>query len=327
MAARVASLAWMLAMSQRRIHDCPSLPGLSTLSRAAASCRDRGRRGPAVLRSYVMSALRPGLLGQDGVCLSRVHDLHHHVQRATVHAEGDCERRGLLCVHLLLGMLRAAAAPFCLMHREKAARGLANVDDAVCADSVLVHEPAEIDEEAMRVGLLQSRAVELLQALGGLLEAQAHATQLLLGRASSSSESSHPCNRPLIVTALRRSTSVTRTMCSLSRVMYAGDSRLFLPRVSARGALNGRGGQGSTRRLDDGELLVCERPVDGFSWSPPGRGLQADALRELVAVHDVVLQGAFPELLPAWPTGGRLRVPVWWPTQANRQGDRCPLGP
>ena len=24
-----------------------------------------------------------------------------------------------------------------------------------------------------------------------------------------------------------------------------------------------------------GELLVCERPVDGFSWSPPGRALQA----------------------------------------------------
>ena len=37
--ARVASLAWMLAMSQRRIHDCPSMPGLSTLSILAASCR------------------------------------------------------------------------------------------------------------------------------------------------------------------------------------------------------------------------------------------------------------------------------------------------
>ena len=39
MAASVASLAWMLAMSQRRIHVCPSLPGLSTLSREAASCK------------------------------------------------------------------------------------------------------------------------------------------------------------------------------------------------------------------------------------------------------------------------------------------------
>ena len=34
-------------------------------------------------------------------------------------------------------------------------------------------------------------------------------TQLLLGRASSSSESSHPCTRPLIVTAPRHSTSVS----------------------------------------------------------------------------------------------------------------------
>ena len=38
--------------------------------------QDRGRRCPAVLRSDVMSALRPGLLGQDGVCLARVHDLN-----------------------------------------------------------------------------------------------------------------------------------------------------------------------------------------------------------------------------------------------------------
>ena len=72
---------------------------------------------------------------------------------------------------------------------------------------------------------------------------------------------------------------------------------------------------------------MCERPVDGFSWSPPGRALQADALRELVAVHDVVLKSSFPELLPAGPTVERLRVAAWWPTQANRQGDGCPLGP
>ena len=42
--------------------------------------QNRGRRGPAVLRSDVASALRPGLLGQDGVCLAGVHDLHQHVR-------------------------------------------------------------------------------------------------------------------------------------------------------------------------------------------------------------------------------------------------------
>ena len=104
-------------------------------------------------------------------------DLHQHVQWATVHAESDRERRGLLYVPLQLGMLRAAAAPPDLMHQQEPAGRLVDVYDAVCADSVLVHEPAELLEEAMRVGLLQSRAVELLQALGGLLEAQAHATQ------------------------------------------------------------------------------------------------------------------------------------------------------
>ena len=30
-----------------------------------------------------------------------------------------------------------------LVHREKTARGLVDVDDAVCADCVLVHEPAQ----------------------------------------------------------------------------------------------------------------------------------------------------------------------------------------
>ena len=42
-----------------------------------------------------------------------------------------------------------------------------------------------------------------------------------------------------------------------------------------------------TKSFDEGELLVCDRPVDGLSWSPQGRPLQADALRELVVVVDV----------------------------------------
>ena len=56
MAVIVASLAWMLAVSQRRIHACPSLPGFSMSSRMAASCRNvvvvaqpssTGRRSPS----------------------------------------------------------------------------------------------------------------------------------------------------------------------------------------------------------------------------------------------------------------------------------------
>ena len=39
MAVIVPSLAWMLAVSQRRIHACSSLLRFSTLSRLAASCR------------------------------------------------------------------------------------------------------------------------------------------------------------------------------------------------------------------------------------------------------------------------------------------------
>ena len=57
--------------------------------------QERRRRSPAVLRCDVVGALRPGLLRQDGLCLARVHDLHEHVQRATVHTEGHRECRGL----------------------------------------------------------------------------------------------------------------------------------------------------------------------------------------------------------------------------------------
>ena len=49
---------------------------------------------------------------------------------------------------------------------------------------------------------------------------------------------------------------------------------------------------------------MCELAVDGFSWSPPGRALQADTMRKLVVLQDVVLQSAFPELLPAGASSG-----------------------
>ena len=118
-----------------------------------------------------------GFSGRTAPVLPACTICHQHVQRATVHAEGDGKRRGLFCFALQLGLLHAAAAPSSLVHREKAARGLVDVDDAVCADSVLVHQPAELDEHSMRVGVLLLRAVELLEALGGPLEAQAHAMQ------------------------------------------------------------------------------------------------------------------------------------------------------
>ena len=66
------------------------------------------------------------------------------------------------------------------MHRQEAAGRLVDVHDAVCAGSVLAHQPAQPHEQPMRVGVLLLRAVELFHALGRLLEAQAHATQELL---------------------------------------------------------------------------------------------------------------------------------------------------
>ena len=86
------------------------------------------------------------------------------------------------------------------------------------------------------------------------------------------------------------------------------------------------------RSFNVGELLVCERPVDGFSWSPPGRALQADALRELVVVQDVVLQGSFPELLPDGPTASLVAnsdqpTGRWWPARPARRREAAPAAP
>ena len=52
---------------------------------------------------------------------------------------------------------------------------------------------------------------------------------------------------------------------------------LVFNECSGWGGSRGCGGTGS---LGVGELLVCERPVDGFSWSPPGGALQADTIAE-----------------------------------------------
>ena len=205
--------------------------------------QDRGGRGPAVLGRDVVSVLWPGLLRQDGVCLARVHDLHQHLQRATVHAEGNCECRGLFRIALQLSLLDAAAAPPDVMHRQEPAGRLVDVHDAVCADSVLVHEPAELDEEAMRVGVLLLGAVELLQALGGLFEAQAHATQEIPHPPVAGMYVEPLCVEPLEHQApdghraQAQHVGHLHDVCSLSRVMSAGVSMVLLPRVSARGAL------------------------------------------------------------------------------------------
>ena len=81
------------------------------------------------------------------------------------------------CVALQLGLLDTVAAPCDLLHREEPARILCRCSRrGLRADSVLVHQPAQLDEEPVRVGAL----VELFHAPRGLLVAQAHATQEVL---------------------------------------------------------------------------------------------------------------------------------------------------
>ena len=123
-----------------------------------------------------MSVLQPGLLRQDGVCLARVHDLHQHVQRVTIRAEGDRECRGLLRAALHLSLFNGAAVPPDLMHQQEAAGRLVDVHDSVCADSVLVHQPAKLDEDPVR-WRAAARGCEALSRTWGFHVAQVHTTQ------------------------------------------------------------------------------------------------------------------------------------------------------
>ena len=122
------------------------------------------------------------------------------------------------------------------MHQHEAAGGLVDVHDAVCAGSVLIHQSAQFDGQPVAVGEL------LLRHLAGFLQLsrmprKSRFNQLWHGRKSTHSASGHSCTKRLIVTALGRKTSVTRKMCSQSRVTSAGDSKVFLLSCAARGAL------------------------------------------------------------------------------------------
>ena len=126
-------------------------PRLSFLARvqhdvqSGRELQDRGRRCPAVLS---------GLLRPNDVYRAHMHDLHQHVKRVAVPAEGGRECRGLLRVALQLSLFDAAAAPPDLMHWPEAAGRLVDVHVAICAGSVLFHQPAQLDEQPVRVGVL-----------------------------------------------------------------------------------------------------------------------------------------------------------------------------
>ena len=134
----MSALARMLAMSQRRIHACPSLLGFSTLSRVGVSCRS------VVVVAQPFSDVTwrvrsgQGCSGKTASVPPRVHDLHQHVTsgprsmlKATVNVVASPE---LPCTCLF------DAPPD--LHWWEAAGGLVDVHDSMCADSVLIHQPA-----------------------------------------------------------------------------------------------------------------------------------------------------------------------------------------
>ena len=89
-----------------------------------------------------------------------------------------------------------------------------------------------------------------------------------------------------------------------------------------------RGGRGSTRRLDDGR---APRVVSGWSKASPGRHQAGRCKLMPCGARGGFMMGPAGRVPRAACRLGRPRgvfaVPVWWPTQANIQGDGWPLGP
>ena len=354
-AARVASLAWMPTVSQRRIHDCPSLLGFITSSNVAASCtivvvvaqpfsdvtwQVRSGQGCSGKKASVLPACT--------ICTS-MSSGPRSVLKATVNV-----------------MASFAFPCSCACARSGAPAGrLVDVHDAVCADSVLVHQAAQLGcvLASCRAGLRSSFTHLAGFLLLKRMPRKSCFTQVLPGR-TSSPFASRSSTKPWIVTALRHRTSVTRMMCSLSRVVSAGDSKVLLP-SGARGARfrfqppsslclpqaqhveepvannkvdvdlaavrSAAAGlvfnecSGGTGSADVGELLVCEQPVGGFSRSPPagrckrmpcGSSWRFRMWSCRARSHSCCQLGRPPDCRR-----------LWWPTRTNRQGDDAPLGP
>ena len=158
--------------------------------------------------------------------------------------------------------------------------------------------------------LASCRAVELLQALGELLEAQAHATQELPHPSISRTHVESHLIEPVVhkvphghraqaqnvgdphnVLAQtcrvcgRQQASSAKWCCSWRAPLpLVGSVRVdTIEHETSRGRWDRRVSCGAcTRGFNVDELLVHERPTNGVSWSPPAWALQADALRELV---------------------------------------------
>ena len=78
------------------------------------------------------------------------------------------------------------------------AGGLVDDHDSDCGDSLLIHQPAQLDEQPLHVGVLLLRDVELFPALGGRLVAHAHATQELLDPSRACTDVESLCVAPFV---------------------------------------------------------------------------------------------------------------------------------
>ena len=159
--------------------------------------QERRRVAPAALGRDVMSVFGQGCSGKTASCPPARSS--PACPEATIHAEGDRECRGLLCVALQLSLFDAAVAPPSLVHRQEAARGVVvDVHDAVCADCVLVHEPAQLDEQPVRVVRAAAQCGGALSSTWRASGSSAHATQEFLHPALAGTDVESHCVEPVV---------------------------------------------------------------------------------------------------------------------------------
>ena len=173
---RQGSLAGDAGHVPERIHACPSVLGNSTPSRLAASCRI------VVVVAQPFTDVTWRVCSGQGFSDKTASVFPAGTIRTSMSSGPRSMLKAIVNVVISFALPRSWACfaprrphPTCCTGRRRL--DVSSMFTTVCAVCVLVHEPVELDEQLVRVALLQSRAVELLQALGVLLGSQAHATQ------------------------------------------------------------------------------------------------------------------------------------------------------
>ena len=186
-------------MSQRRIHDCPSLPGLSTSSRVAASCmivavvaQPFSEMTWWVRSGQGFSGKTASVLPACTICTS-MSSGPRSILKATVNVVASLVLPFSWACFAADGIPIRFAAP-----GGGGTRSSSMLTTRSAPTACVSMSQQSLTKRRCALAFWQSRAEALLQALGGLLVAQAHAMQELSDPLSTAAHVETRCVEPFL---------------------------------------------------------------------------------------------------------------------------------